>query len=380
MLLAFGFKNFFSFKEGVDISFKLDAKCPESISGGKNLTNVLCIKGANASGKTHLIRALSFLSDFCTRSFSSDPDSPILIEGFYGNEKPTEFYVEFVANDDNEYRYELTVTEQSVIAERVYRTKNKKIKLITREEHEISQSIKALDLLKSVQLRTNASIISTARQHKIEELEPVHHFFRNILTNVNYSGLRESWLSSQLASSMLSEKPELLQFVTDFIRECDVGIEKIEILTIKGEDGKEKKFPAFVHKVGDKLLPIIEQTESSGTRTLFRYLGIYKTILNAGGVLALDEFDINLHPHILPKLINLFLDDEKNPKSAQLLFTTHDGQILDLLGRYRTYIVNKIDNESFAYRLDEIGGDILRNDRPIFPAYHEGKIGGVPRI
>jgi hypothetical protein len=43
-------------------------------------------------------------------------------------------------------------------------------------------------------------------------------------------------------------------------------------------------------------------------------------------------------------------------------------------------LVNKEDNESFAYRLDEIPGDILRNDRPILPAYNDGKIGGIPKL
>jgi hypothetical protein len=76
----------------------------------------------------------------------------------------------------------------------------------------------------------------------------------------------------------------------------------------------------------------------------------------------------------------LFLDPETNPNNAQLLFTTHDSEILNGLGRYRTYLVNKVDNECFAYRLDEIPGDILRNDRPILPAYNEGKIGGIPKL
>jgi hypothetical protein len=63
-----------------------------------------------------------------------------------------------------------------------------------------------------------------------------------------------------------------------------------------------------------------------------------------------------------------------------MIFTTHDTDIIDLLGRYRTYIVNKDENESYVYRLDELPGDMLRNDRPISPAYKDGKIGGKPRL
>jgi len=50
------------------------------------------------------------------------------------------------------------------------------------------------------------------------------------------------------------------------------------------------------------------------------------------------------------------------------------------MGKYRTFLVNKTDNESFGYRLDEIPGEMLRNDRSITPIYNAGKIGGIPRI
>ena len=100
----------------------------------------------------------------------------------------------------------------------------------------------------------------------------------------------------------------------------------------------------------------------------------------SGGLLILDEFDINLHPHILPKLLNLFNDKTFNTEGAQMIFSTHNGEVLDWLGRYRCYLVNKENNESYAYRLDEIPGDVLRNDRPITPIYNRGDIGGVPKV
>ena len=102
--------------------------------------------------------------------------------------------------------------------------------------------------------------------------------------------------------------------------------------------------------------------------------------LEQGGVLLLDEFDINLHPNLLPMLINLFDDPEKNLNNAQMIFSTHDTAIMDRLGKYRTYLVNKENNESFGYRLDEIPGDILRNDRPVSSPYRNGKVGGVPKV
>jgi hypothetical protein len=178
----------------------------------------------------------------------------------------------------------------------------------------------------------------------------------------------------------LHNDPAALEFVSSFISECDTGIDAVRIRKNTREQGGEEFIPFFVHKNENKSHPITEYTESSGTKTLYRDLPMYRFVLQTGGVLILDEFDINLHPHILPKLLELFMDEKLNPKNAQLIFTTHDSAVLDLLGRYRIYLVTKRDNESFAVRLDEIPGDILRNDRSILPPYHDGKIGGIPRI
>jgi len=79
-------------------------------------------------------------------------------------------------------------------------------------------------------------------------------------------------------------------------------------------------------------------------------------------------------------LLNLFEDKELNPNNAQLIFTTHDYDVMDRIGKYRIVLVNKSDNESFLYRLDEIPGDMIRNDRLISPIYNANKIGGKPKI
>ena len=94
----------------------------------------------------------------------------------------------------------------------------------------------------------------------------------------------------------------------------------------------------------------------------------------------MDEFDQNCHPMLLPQLIDLFQDPSINTKNAQFLFTAHNSDIIDYLGKYRTILVGKESGESFSYRLDQIPGDLIRNDRSIAALYREGKIGGIPRI
>ena len=97
-------------------------------------------------------------------------------------------------------------------------------------------------------------------------------------------------------------------------------------------------------------------------------------------MLVIDEFDINLHPDLLPMLVEFFESPQKNIKNSQLMFTTHNSEIMDVLSKYRTVLVNKENNESYLYRLDEIDGDIIRNDRPLSPVYNSGKIGGKPKL
>jgi uncharacterized protein len=380
MLLAYGLKNFLSFKEGVTVSFELDANCPESVAQGRTFSTLMCIKGANGSGKTQLLKGIAFLADFAVRSFAREPDEDVMIDPFFGDSQPSEFFAEFGIGS-SVYRYELALTSKGVRQEVLYRTIAKRVKLFERLGDTMEYTTKAFSGLKSMRLRTNASIISIAHQYEIKELEPIHKFFRSFISNVGYDGLRErSFLSLNVVSEMFAKRPDFLSFAVEFIRECDIGIADIEIVETELPDERKRYSPVFLHSVEGKNVPVAAATESSGTKQLFRNLFAYKLALSSGGILALDEFDIYLHPHILPKLVNLFMDSEKNTKSAQLIFTTHNLEIIDISGRYRTILVNKDDNVSYAFRLDDVPGDLLRNDRSLIPSYREGRIGGVPRL
>lgn len=380
MLLEFGIRNFYSFKEGVVISFKLDANCPGSISQGLSFTPVLCVKGANGSGKTQLLKGLSFLAEFCQRSFSFDPDRPLPIAPFFRSRDPIEFYAEFSIRGIT-YLYELEATKERVLREVIFKTISKKTRLLERVENKLVYRTAALSKLDAISLRNNASVISTAHQYGMKELADVYGFFGTVASNVNpASGMKEIPVDMSAMAKALDADPNIFGFVKKFISECDVGIVDIQIHNYETKEGEKVYFPVFMHNVDGKVYPVVDDEESSGTKALFRWLALYRVVIDVGGILILDEFDVYLHPHILPKLIGLFLDKSINVNHAQFIFSTHNSEALDLLGRYRTYLVNKKNNASFAFRLDEIPGDVLRNDRPIVPVYNAGKIGGVPRV
>lgn len=378
MLLEFGFRNYFSFKEGVSISFRLDAHCPSSISQGKSFTPVLCLKGANASGKTNILRGLSFISGFVAHSFTSKPGTILPIASHFESKETSDFFVEFMIGDV-QFAYELSVTEEAVKRETLYRTISKKTKIIERIDDEITFATKEFVRLKAMTLRSNASMASTSNQYGFDELSDIHKFFNGIVSNVHFGGMQESPIDNDKIAEYLYNNKPMFSFVKRFIKECDSGVSDIDIFIADSKEVGKRYVPMFKHGQGPQFA-VTTHTESSGTKALFRSLAAYKWVLDTGGVLICDEFDIHLHPHILPKLVDLFVNEEINKKKAQFIFTTHSAEIMNQLGRYRTYLVNKQDNESFAYRLDELPGDILRNDRPILTAYNDGKIGGIPKL
>ncbi|MGN6481841.1 AAA family ATPase [Luteibacter sp.] len=378
MLLEYGFKNYFSFREGAEISFKLDNNCPEHISRGEAYTPVLCVKGANAAGKTHVLRALGFLELFVTRSFARADGEHLPLKSHFDSNEPTAFYVEFMVGDHT-YRYELEATETEILRETIHRTKSKRTKILERIKNEIVHMPAKQPALKSIVLRSNASVVSTLSQHKIDVLDEVADFFESIDSNVGFGGLYKERPIDE-AGRLAHHSAELRKFIVDFLSRCDTGVSDIRILEVDEEDGSKGYKTLFVHQSNGKDHLVSYILESTGTVKLYKTLPTYFRALKHGGVMVNDEFDMQLHPDILPLIIDLFLDPTVNTGGGQLIFSTHDSGILDKLGRYRTYLVGKEENESFTYRLTSIPGDILRNDRPIRPAYEAGKVGGVPRL
>jgi len=380
MLLEFGAKNFFSFKEGFEVSLRLNASCPEKISRYKNYTNILAVKGANASGKTNVLKLLSFIQYFTIYSFNNKLDDDIDFHSYFNNNEVTEIYIVF-SEKDIEYTYELTLRKEEVLSEVLYKKVKRKTKIIQRVNNEIVYTAKEFESLQILKLKSNASFISTAKQYDLDEIDLIYSLFNNIRTNVHSMGRDDELPNYQIASAFYNENKNVFQFVKSVLQKADTGIKDIKILNMENkETGKIEYFPIFDYEVKEQKNYLTFFDQSSGVKSLFQQLGIYKLALNEGAVLALDEFDINLHPDLLPMLIDFFEDEKKNINNAQLIFTTHNSEIMDELGKYRVVLVNKKENESFLYRLDEIPGDILRNDRSISSVYNTGKIGGKPKI
>jgi uncharacterized protein len=388
MIRRFGFTNFTSFKEGVDISFELDGNTPESISQGRAVSTVLGIKGSNGSGKTNILQALSFLSHFCTTGARKEVTSndeniqpKIAVDSFFFNSDPICFYIEFNI-EEKQYTYETTIQDGNIVKEQLCRTIKSKRTLVERENNTITKCIADFNEFKTFELNENTSILEMTRKFKfkknIQILHDIYNFFFKIITNVNYYGYHDFKRSISNISKDFLNNPKKLLFTREIIKASDSSISGLEIKKFKDPEGEDTYQPIFMHKLGNSELELSFSKQSSGTQKLYRVLGAYFSVITSGGVLILDEFDIHLHALMLPLLVNLFENKDINKFGAQLIFTAHNTEIIDTLGKYRMILVNKEEGESYAYRLDDIPGNIVRNDRPITPIYLNGRIGGIP--
>ena len=380
MLLGYGARNCWCFKDWLDIDLRLDGYVPKEIAQGKNFSTVLGFKGANASGKTNALKIFAFIADFAQNSFLYPTDSKILFDSFFLNEENSDFYVEFIINEI-EYRYECTLSKDKVINEVLFEIKNSgDYVLFNRNFNKILEN-RLYDNATKIIYRDNASFISTLHQYGVENISIIYGFFSRKTINVTYGGLRhEIDRNIPAISNSYFHNKDALTFTKNLIKKFDTGISDIEISFREDEAAGKSYFPIFSHDDAGSIKKLTIDQESSGTKALYIDLFFYYTNLKSGGVLILDEFDINLHPDILPHLIKLFTDNVTNPLSAQMLFTSHNTEILDILGKYRAYIVEKESGESFAYRLDEPKTNILRNDRPISVPYRRHFLGGYPKI
>nr|WP_319552555.1 AAA family ATPase [uncultured Vibrio sp.] len=394
MIKKFGFRNFSSFREGTEISFEYDGNTPISVTKGELVGTTIGIKGANGSGKTNILKALTFLYCLVTKRMSTtlkDPETDeesvrLPIESFFFSKEPSEFYIELLC-DNVLYYYELDVTKDGIVREFLVRNKTsgkgKDEILVEREGNQITNIFPDYNELLNVKLKEDQSIISIPSDfnfhNEMKDLKNLYDNFSRVIFNVGPYGIKNESENHIVDSraTFYKKNERALEFAKAVISSGDEGISDIEIETMKSTTGKDIDYPVFIHEYDGKKMPLIYEDESMGTKVLFKNLFKYWFILEIGGLLIFDEFDTHLHSMILPEILDLFINPETNPKNAQLIITAHNTEIIDSLGRYRTILVNKDKNESYCYRLDAVS--MLRNDRPISPFYQKGKIGGVPK-
>ena len=401
MIHKFAAKNFFSIKDsGAD--FEVNRNAPDTTGYTKDLnrrvSKIMTLIGPNASGKTNILKILPFLQYFIVASFNLKPDEEIPYEPFLFTSKkddPTELSVLFSCKEIL-YEYTLKLNPIQVLSEKLrkYNIKTKQFSILfdrlwnkTKDDYYSNLTnfkipTKVANIIKK---RKNASVISIAAQidHKLST--EIIAYWSAFESNVMMLGKHDHFELSDEAARYYFEHPEAKKLAEDLLTRFDLGLTKLQIEKhiSKSESGKQKIFytPLGFHKGEKKNYPLPFFYESHGTKCLFSLLSQITSVLLNGGIAILDEFDADLHPHMLPELIDLFTSEELNPKNAQLIFSTHHHEILNKLDKYQIILIEKNQETGIteAWRLDTLGSSVRMDDN-YYSKYITGVYGGVPEL
>lgn len=394
MIKNLSFRNFYSFADEAVIDFGLGKKpTPSGYDiqvNGERYNKAVAVVGANGSGKTQLLKPLAFLRWFVAESFlGMAPDHAIpFIPHQLHKDKATYFELEFMLKGVD-YRYQLELTPEAIVSEALYeKTSSQFSYLFKREkaEHGYHFRHKGFPFTKAQaeKLRGNASLLAAAHSYDVAEAQPFVEFFKRIESNVISSGRQHFQHGAVIgAAGQFQQEPELRKQMSEAMGKFDLGLNSVEIRELTGSDetGKEEKFfiPFGMHKTDDGQsfeLPFFE--ESSGTQSAFVLLGPILRTLQHGGIAVIDKLDNDLHPHLVPHLLEWFEFDHSNPHQAQLIFTCHTPEVLNLLQKHQVYLVEKRNQNSEAWRLDDMTG--LRADDNLYAKYMAGALGATPEL
>ena len=422
MLIQFTTKNFKAFKEKATLSLiasnydkgtRETDNVYEHAKFNLRLLKSAVVYGANASGKSKLFEALLFMRRFVvTSSRESQKGDNIDVDPFRLDEDseqmPTEFEVIFT-HEDVLYRYGFEANKERIVSEWLYyRPKTKEIELFYRDGDDINTHDRNFSkgnmVIKEGLVRDNALLVSVAAQFNDATCIAVIDWFKSIKT---ISGLHESSYKGYTMNR--TKDPIHKAQILNLLKAADLGIQDIQlqnleidklpkgisdelkakIITEINENKKElisdvltthKKYNSL-KKAYDTVHFSLDDDESSGTKKFFALTGPILDVLENGDILVVDELDSKLHPNLVGKIVSLFNSKELNQKNAQLIFNTHNTNLLkeDLFRRDQIWFTEKNKyGASKLYSLADFKSDSVRKSEPFEENYIRGKYGAIP--
>ncbi len=397
MIKSFKFSNFQSFDSTAEVNFALPKKTTSTRlrladDKGNVTSKVIMVAGANASGKTAILKVPTFVLWFMLNSFggsNSDSEIPIMPH-FAHSDEPSTFELVF-DHDGTNWKYELICTKTRVIREALFK-RNTKFALQfsrewnpSREEYDLNLKNFDFPLKQARRVRQNASLISTCIQFNVKIAVEINESFNFWFSNVNVLG-KNYWLNQgqfDISADHYASNVENYNQMSSIMGDLDLGLEKIEM----NRNSQEilQQTPGFkwelrgIHKIDGKEYRLPFGLESDGTKVLFNLLAVLLPVLRSGGVAIVDELETDLHPLMLRRIIDLFADPSINIGAGQMIFSSHSHEIMNYLDREQIYLVEKNSNgSSRCHALSAIGG--VREFENYYSKYMAGAYGAIPRI
>ncbi len=378
MVLRFRLKNVFSFRDEITLDLqaaKIQTEKGKALSGnlftinGEQILKSISMFGANASGKSNVIKGIKACVNMIRSSHTYNENTifqvaPFKFDGY--DKQPSSFYVRFIL-DEIEYEYSFSLTQTEILTEQLYYyPRGRRSLVFTRDEtkgpekteiYEFRQAIKRpMDVAANTSRKT--LFVSRASQMDRDIAKKVFRFF---------------------TEDIVLDYKESAMPIEDFLKTKKENILRIlnaadsDIVDVKIQGNSLKTF----HKSNPNIAFDFDTEESEGTKTLFQMmLGIINVIRN-DRTLLMDGIDINLHPHLVEYIINLF----NRSNHAQLIYTAHNTHLLstDFQRRDQVYFVNKRDDGcSELYSLYDFKD--FRDNYDMEKAYLQGRFDAIPYL
>lgn len=426
MIINFSVENFGSIKERQTLSFLADKSdhleeyyIIEPIKGLR-LNKLALIYGANASGKTTILKALDFLREICTNPFSKKTEKfnfePFLFDENTPNQN-TRFELEFIQSGIR-YLYDVELNKSFIVNENLYNFNPNKALVfsrITDEKKEIASvkfgnkisKRKTLEDAIGIFTLWNNTVVAGFLKSNVEKFGPVDDLITNLISYFTdeHKSL-EKYVSNMIKDSFINKK-----FVINILKKADfnitdinVDINKIPFSEIEidamskfyNEKGKSVLFglndeevlyrteirTEFVHGTEEKFYKIPISMESEGTRKYYGISSVLSDLIFTSSIQCVDELESSLHPDLFHHFLLTYLVNGR--KESQLIATTHNREILnnrDLFRDDAIWFTDKNENSATElYSLADFDSSVVRDTSNVFNAYKSGKLGGVPNL
>lgn len=426
MLIEFRFKNYRSFRDEAVLSMEAIGlgSFKNSLIQCNNMKLLpgVAIYGKNGGGKSNVIRAFWLGVQFIRNAQrmqhekSTVPVVPFALND-YSAKEPTEFEFDYII-DGVKYWYSFAATKEKIVKESLYHApKGQKAQVFVRNGQDFSfTEDKAKRKLISETVAENQLFFSVAcTMNDAVCVNAMRWFREDIFFSRDYTDIPRQLLEYYDDSNMLKA-------ISDYAKTADFGIEEMQFEVENKEIRNDLEFPddipegmrvaltSFIHALSEtsnnsesklkmsqvkakskhkginaegesKLYSLELEDESDGTRKLMAIAPAIEAVLNKGGILLVDELERELHPMLVNYIVAKFQSKKSNPNSAQIIFTTHNTELmnLEIMRKDQIYFADKsrTDGSSELYSVTDFSTKTADNIRK---GYLVGKYGATPNL